>query len=243
MVRDALLGRRTSGRPGSSNGASSMHLHWLGTSPAIEASVELEVIQPPTVSALYFWALQASFVPEGGGAHLGLQWNPRHADSTAVNWGGYHQDGRILDGTASPLASSVDDANTRTWPWRAFRRYRLRIHRGSEEGWWAGEVADLESGAATHIRQLAGGGAYLDSLMVWSEVFADCAGPTTAVRWSRPSLLGADGQRIRPVSYRVAYQPFERGGCTNTNAEAGPSGVIQRTATERVTPAGATIPT
>jgi hypothetical protein len=142
----------------------------------------------------------------------------------------------------SNIASSVDDPNTRTWPWSPGRRYRLRIHRGSRPGWWSGEVADLETGAATHVRQLAGGGDHLASLMVWSEVFADCDAPSVAVRWSRPSVLGGDGRRHVPSGYRAAYQPWERGGCTNTNSEPAPLGVIQRTSTSRATPDGTTIP-
>lgn len=242
-IRNAVVGRRVSGRPTSSNGASSMHLHWLDLPAAIEAAVELEVVVPPAVPDLYFWALQASFLPGGGGAHLGLQWNPRHASSTAVNWGGYGTDGRILAGTASSIASTVEDPNTRTWPWSASRRYRLRIHRGDESGWWAGEVTDLHSGAATHVRQLAGGGEMLGSLMVWSEVFADCAAPSVSVRWSRPSVLTPDGRRVRPSGYRVNYQAFERGGCSNTDATPDPGGgVIQSTATVRTTRTGAVIP-
>jgi len=241
-ILDAARGRRTSGRPPSPNGASSFHLHWLDLPPALEASVELEVIAPPSIASLYFWALQVSFAPSGGGAHLGLQWNPRHPGSTAVNWGGYERGGSILQGTVSTLASPVDDPNTRTWPWLPQRRYRLRVHGGSDDGWWAGEVTDLATGGATRVRQLAGGGDRLDSVMVWSEVFADCGGPTVAVRWSRPSALLANGRRLSPSGYRVAYQPYERGGCSNTNSEATADGVIQRTATERTTPLGTTIP-
>lgn len=241
-MRNAALGVRTAGRPTSSNGASSFHLHWADVPAALEASVELEVIESPTVPALYFWALQASFGPDGGGAHLGLQWNPRHGGSTAVNWGGYERGGRILEGTPSGIASTVDDPNTRTWGWSAHRRYRLRIHRGSTPGWWSGEVADLETGAATHVRQLAGGGRYLERLMVWSEVFADCDAPSVAARWSRPSVLARDGGRSTPTGYRVAYQAYEKGGCTNTDASPAGEGVVQRTSTARTTPPGAIVP-
>ena len=99
------------------NGASSFHLAWdAPTGPWIGADVVLEVTEPPTVPALYFWALQVSFEDRGraaGGAHLGLQWYPPHPGSTAVNWGGYAPDGRELDGSNSLLPSATGNPNTR----------------------------------------------------------------------------------------------------------------------------------
>ena len=44
---------------------SGFHLWWKGVpsnEPIVACSVVLEVVQPPTVAALYFWALQASFL-------------------------------------------------------------------------------------------------------------------------------------------------------------------------------------
>src|SRR5690349_12962684 len=91
---------RTTGFPTSSNRASSMHLWWTpAPPPATEVSVVLEIVEPPAVPHLYFWALQASFVDRGrriGGAHLGLQWYDRHPGGTAVNWGGYRDGGGEL---------------------------------------------------------------------------------------------------------------------------------------------------
>ena len=85
---------RVTGRPTSANGASSMHLHWeLPSGRFVALSVDIEVEDTPRVTDLYFWAVQANFGDQGGetgGAHLGLQWNRRHPDNTAVNWGGYH---------------------------------------------------------------------------------------------------------------------------------------------------------
>lgn len=237
-LTDYLRGRRTRGRPPSGNGASSFHLPWLDVPPALEASVELEVVRPPEVSRLYFWALQASFTPGGGGAHLGLQWNPRHGGGRAVNWGGYEAGGAILSGTASPLVSTVDDPNTRTWPWEVGRKYRLRIHRSREAGWWSGEVTDLVTGAATHVRRLAGGGELLSDLVVWSEVFADCDDPSVVARWSRPRALLPDGRIVGPSGFECRYQGFERGGCTNTDSRVDADGVAQITNTERTNPAG-----
>lgn len=237
-LADFFMGRRTRGRPPSGNGASSFHLVWGDVPPAREATVELEVVRAPTVERLYFWALQASFAPGGGGAHLGLQWNPRHQGGRAVNWGGYESSGAILSGTPSPLVSTVDDPNTRTWPWVPGRKYRLRIHRSREPGWWSGEVTDLVTGAATHVRRLAGGGELLTGLVVWSEVFADCDDPSVAVRWSRPRALLPDGRIVSPAGFECRYQGFEKGGCTNTDSRPDQHGVTQITNTERTNPAG-----
>src|ERR1700710_3128770 len=77
------------------NGVSSFHLWWQGLeggAPLVEVAATLEVLRAPTANRLYFWALQASFLSSTGShgaAHIGLQWNPRHPGSTAVNWGGY----------------------------------------------------------------------------------------------------------------------------------------------------------
>ena len=115
----------TSGRPRSSNGASSLHLGWdvpqpVADDPWVAADAVLEVRSPPEVLALYFWALQASFTDRGrhgGAGHLGLQWYPAHPGSTAVNWGGYGPDGRELDGSASTLPSATGNPNTRDYAW------------------------------------------------------------------------------------------------------------------------------
>ena len=236
-----LRGSRERGIPPSGNGASSFHLHWVDVPPARSAEVVLEVVRPPAVSHLYFWALQASFGPEGGGAHTGLQWNPRHPGSTAVNWGGYGRDGAILRGTESPIPSPVSDPNTRTWPWEAGTEYRLRIGPGSSPGWWAADVTDLRSGISTPIRELEGGGDHLTGLMVWSEVFAPCDGAPVVVRWSRPSVTDLEGRTVPVRSYRVAYQAFERGGCTNTQVVVGDGYVDQVTATPRSVAAGTVV--
>src|SRR5436190_306010 len=93
---------RVRGRATSSNRASSMHLWWEpGPRSLREVAVTLEVVEPPVVDELYFWALQVSFVDGDrhvGGAHLGLQWYSPHPGSTAVNWGGYRDAGGELDG-------------------------------------------------------------------------------------------------------------------------------------------------
>lgn len=215
---------RTSGYPTSSNGASSMHLWWEPRPTVEEVAVDLEVVAPPQVPRLYFWALQATFTDRTGrrhgGAHLGLQWHPGHPGSTAVNWGGYRPDGAgELAGTTSELPSAMGNLNTRDFEWRPGTPYRLRIHR--TDGGWAGEVG------GTHVRTLHAGGDRLTGLVVWSEVFARCDDPSTTVRWSGFDPL--------PDALRPTYQAHGDGGCANTTAlpDAG-GGVRQVTATDRL---------
>lgn len=199
--------QRTKGLPSSSNGASSMHVHWDAT--AAEIAATLEVVRAPSTSHLYFWALQASFVDRGrrlGGAHLGLQWHPSHPGSTAVCWGGYRADGRgELGGEPSTLASATGNPNTRDLPWQPNVRYRLRITAGGD-----GFVDDVL------VRRLhVGGASVVTRPVVWSEVFAPCDAPSTAVRWSDLSPPPVDGVRL-------TYQSYADGGCTN--ARTSPDG-------------------
>lgn len=234
---------RETGPPRSSNGASSMHLWWQLPGRFVEVSATVEVVEPPAVEALHFWALQASFADGArrwGGAHLGLQAHPRHPGGTAVNWGGYRaaeDGGGELDGTASALPSALGNANTRDFPWTARRPYRLRIARGNRG--WLGEVVDLSTGKVTTVRELLAPGRWLERPVVWSEVFADCGAPPTAVRWSALEAVDDEGRRHEPSGLVASYQAFEDGGCTNTTSEVtGPGEVVQRTATTRTTPAG-----
>ena len=203
---------RTTGFPTSSNRASSMHLHWdPSPPPALEVAVTLEIVEPPVVPHLYFWALQASFVTvEGhrlGGAHLGLQWYDRHPGSTAVNWGGYRDGAGELDGDVSALPSATGNPNTRDFAWRARVPYRLRIH-GDGDGWWTGSVTDLTTDETTVVRRLRGGGARLAAPVMWSEVFARCDDPSVVVRWSDPNPT------VRAM--HPTYQSHQDGGCANT---------------------------
>ncbi|HEV7720968.1 MAG TPA: hypothetical protein VGO60_06775 [Iamia sp.] len=235
---------RTTGLPTSSNAASSFHLEWLwgGPAPALaEVGATLTVIDPPAVGRLYFWALQVSFV-EGtglgrrlGGGHTGLQHHPRHPGGTAVNWGGYGSDGRELDGSTSALPSALANPNTRDLVWQPDRPYRLSVHRGVEG--WAATVDDVV------IRELHVGGDHLSSIMVWSEVFAACDDPTTAVRWSDLSGVTASGTVVRPVAVRTRYQAVPDGGCSNTSSDPdGQGGIVQRTHVPRATPPRTVIP-
>ena len=108
---------RVRGYPTSSNRASSMHLRWdPAPHPLLEVAVTLEIVVPPVVDELYFWALQVSFFDGGrhiGAAHLGLQWYSQHPGGTAVNWGGYRDGAGELEGEPSMLPSAPGNPNTR----------------------------------------------------------------------------------------------------------------------------------
>lgn len=241
----------THGAPPSGNGASSFHLYWDAPAFAwVAAEVTIEVIEPPVVPRLYFWALQVSFVDGGqetGGAHIGLQWYPPHPGSTAINWGGYRSGGGgILDGSGSVLPSAVDNSNTRDFAWQPHRRYRTRVEvvpDGGPNGLSAfrGTVTDVESGATTHIRDLWAPGDRLARPMVWSEVFAHCDEPAAAIRWTDLALTDAAGRRTAVDTVSVNYQPVRDGGCARTDVvvSADGRGFEQHTATDRTTPQGA----
>ena len=201
------------------------------------ASVTVEVVTPPVVDDLYFWALQVAF-PGAGAAHLGLQWNHRHPGFGAANWGGYAADGSLLAGTESPLPSTPADPNTRDYPWERERAYRLRVHR-VDEGAWRGEVTDLTTGDATTVRDLMVAASFLGDPMVWSEVFARCDDPSVTVRWSDSEVVTDRGDRFAPAALAVNYQSYADGGCANTTSVPDDrGGVLQITNAERHTPQG-----
>jgi len=234
---------RTRGFPPSGNGASSFHLFWRLPPDAghlVEATATLEVVTPPAVDHLYFWALQVAF-PGAGAAHLGLQWNHRHPGFSAVNWGGYAADGSLLAGTASSLPSTPDDPNTRDYPWKPARPYRLGVRRAGEAV-WRGEVTDLVSGDVTVVRDLMATAPFLGDPMIWSEVFARCDDPSITVRWSDFEVVTDHDDRFAPTAFTVNYQSHGDGGCANTTSVRDDRrGVLQRTNTERLTPHGATL--
>ena len=250
-LRTVLAQRdRTSGEPRSANGASSFHLMWeVPPVPLVEVSATCEVLLPPTVARLYFWALQVSFVSGSalsGGAHLGLQWNPRFPHSTAANWGGYDGDGNLLHGGASRLPSARRDPNTRDYPWKVGHRYRFRVAPSPESPpdvhAWRGSITDVESGETAQVRDLYTAGEFLASPMVWVEVFARCEQPSVAVRWSNFEVVTATGDRRRPPTVRVNYQTRADGGCDNTTAGADELGILQVTSAPRQVPQGAMLP-
>lgn len=237
-----FLGRQPSTAGGgqiveSPSGSTAFHCWWEGvgaSDPIVEVAATLEVLQRPQAPRLYFWALQASFADAYrtyGASHIGLQWNPRHAGGTAVNWGGYAETSdvhSVLDGSPSSLPSIPDDRNTRDFPWREGTAYRLRISK-AERG-WRGEITDLSTGTTSHIRDLYGGGDRLTGFVVWSEVFCACSDPQVVVRWSNFEARTAGGSIRRPASVRCT---FPAGGCTNTNVAATPEGIVQITNTVR----------
>jgi hypothetical protein len=231
---------RTRGFPPSGNGASSFHLGWRlpsGAGHLVSAAVTLEVVTPPVVEHLYFWALQVGF-PGAGAAHLGLQWNHRHPGFGAVNWGGYAGDGALLVGSESALPSTPRDPNTRDYAWEPGRAYRLRVHRVGEAA-WRGEVMDVAADGITIVRDLIAPAPFLGDPMVWSEVFARCDDPPVSVRWSEFEVVSESGDRFAPAALGVNYQSHADGGCANTTSVLDDrGGVLQVTNTERRTPQG-----
>lgn len=252
---------RTRGLPTSSNGASSFHLFWdvpAGTTFR-RVAVTFEVLEPPSVDRLYFWALQVDFVRPGGrragGGHLGLQHHPRHPGGGAINWGGYDPSGTVLSGSGSALASALDNPNTRDYRWAPRRRYRLAVdpapgpdakgtgeaHAAAGMHRWRGSITDTESGQTTVVRELYNHGTALTNPMVWSEVFAQCDDPSVVVRWSEPEAESDDGTIVRPRSTRVNYQKIADGGCTNTDVHLDDIGVCQTTNRDRGRRQGETV--
>lgn len=238
----------TTGRPTSSNGASSHHLFWniaTGDEPIVEVRATIEIIVPPTVPRLYFWALQASFTDGTstfGGAHLGLQHHPEYPGAAAANWGGYHdrsRGGGILDGSALSIPSALGNANTGNFAWSPHTPYVLRIARGVQG--WKGSITD-PAGTEVVLRELFCDGTQLRSPLVWTEAFADCDAPTTTVRWSDLLTIDRLGTERRVSSVRTNYQSIADGGCSTSDSLAVPGGVLQQTGVERSTPQSVTLP-
>jgi hypothetical protein len=240
--------QRVKGKPPSGNGASSFHLWWdlpVGDRYTA-ASVTLEVTRRPEVPRLAFFALQTAFIkPGGGGAHLGLQHNPRFPVMSAANWGGYDPHGGLLAGTESPLPSTPNDPNTRDFPWEEGVAYRLAITRGEEraDGWraWEGTITDLRSGIETLVRRLWSAGEFLRAPVMWTENFAPCDAPGIEVRWSNAAMVTMDDEILPISTMRVDYQAYAAGGCTNTNTQVDGSSFVQTTGVERTTKPGSTI--
>ena len=232
---------RIAGAPTSSNKASSFHVNWdIAQVPLAEVRATIEVVEPPTVDKLYFWALQVSFMgPNGriGGAHIGLQHHPNYPDACAVNWGGYIDGAGELDGSVSSLPSALNNINTRTCRWYPNRPYILRVYRSPDRG-WRGSIVDTSTGEETVIRDLWVDADHLASPVVWSEVFAHCDHSSAAVRWSDLTGIGTDGTIHDVRSVRLNYQTHEDGGCANTNTSVDGAGLVQRTNTERITQTG-----
>lgn len=238
---------RVSGEPPSGNGASSFHLFWdlpFARAPIVEVSAVLEVVEPPAVDRLYFWALQAGFVDDlgrsRGAGHLGPQWHPDYPGAKAMCWGGYRASGGELSGGPLGYPSPLGNPNVCAFDWPERAPMTLRIRRGPGGG-WLGEVLDGATGTAHAVRELDVDAPYLADPIVWSEVFARCEHPSVRVRWSQLAVVGVDGSVRLARSVRVNYQSHRDGGCANTTALSDGTGVVQVTATERVTPQGAVL--
>jgi hypothetical protein len=238
---------RVKGDPPSGNGASSFHLFWQmppARAPLVEVSAVFELLEPPPVDRLYFWALQASFVDERGvhqgAGHLGPQWNPGHAGRRAICWGGYGANGKELSGGPLAFPSPHGNPNVCDYPFPVGAPLTLRIRR-SERG-WLGEVIDGATGGVHSIRDLDCDTPYLADPVVWSEVFARCDHPTVRVRWSRLSGVGADGSIRLARAVSVNYQSARDGGCANTDSSSDGFGVVQATNVPRTVPQDAVIP-
>jgi len=232
--------------------ASSFHLWWrfpadARRAPLVEVSAICEVVVPPAVDALYFWALQAGFHDgrnNRGAAHTGLQWHG--ARRRAVNWGGYRAEidgGGELRGSVSPLKRLDQNGNTVAYPWEPGRPYRFRIaHAGAGvDDAWRSTITDLTTGDSTVIRDLYAPGHHLVSPVVWSEVFAGCDAPSVMVRWSGLEALTEAGDVVRPASLSVTYQDESASGCENTDVGADYLGVTQTTNTARQVRSGAEV--
>lgn len=235
---------RESGRPPSANGASSMHAHWLELPPRIvSCSVDITVTTRPTSDDLHFWALQASFVDGGrrfGAGHFGLQHYPQHPGSCAVNWGGYHSDaGGELSGTTSPLPSAANNVNTRDCMWSEGVRYRYDITQSANG--WTGTLTDTSTGEPTTVRELFAPSSHLGNIVMWSEVFARCEGPSSTVRWQNATVT-TDGGTAHPITaFSLTYQAHHEGGCSNTSTTTDRDSIVQTTATTRVHEHGAVL--
>jgi hypothetical protein len=225
---------------------SSFHLAWIvPPGPAIVAvEATLVVDADPSVDKLYFWALQASFsdaFTTFGGAHTGLQWNPRFPAHRAVNWGGYHDQrfgGAVLDGTESALPSTPNDRNTRDYSWLPGRGYRFRISRGSAPDRWRSSVTDVTASETVVIRELECRGDRLTAPIMWSEVFASCDDPSVSIHWSDLTVEREDGTIEAISEVETRYQAATAGGCLNTNSDAEGGRFVQTTNTNRTNPPG-----
>lgn len=240
---------RLRGAPASANGASSFHLWWRFARSELleEASAVVEVVVPPSVPRLYFWALQVGF-HDGergvGAGHTGLQWLPADPPLPAVNWGGYDAGGAELGGSISSLPSLDGNPNTRLHPWRAGQPYELSVRRAASPGGpgeshaWRATLRQLGSGQQTVIRDLHSSGRFLADPVVWSEVFAHCDDPTVSVRWSDLRAVTAAGRTVVPEAVSVTYQSHSRGGCDNTTVRLDDAGIAQITNAARTVPEG-----
>jgi len=242
---------RLTGRPTSSNRASSHHLFWITHSnePIVEIRATLEIVEPPTVDDLYFWALQASFTDGStnfGGAHLGLQHHPKYPDSRAANWGGYHdasRGGQVLDGSPLTVPSALNNANTGNFAWQPQTPYVLRIYQDlldQDKTGWLGSITGPD-GEEHVLRELYCPGSALRSPLVWTESFAPCDAAPATVRWSEFTTVTRSGANETVTAVRTNFQSVADGGCSTSDSTVSGASVLQSTGVSRTTPQGATL--
>lgn len=235
---------RLTGRPTSSNRASSHHLFWMTQSfeAIVEIRATLEVVEPPEVAELYFWALQASFTDGSttfGGAHLGLQHHSSYPDSGAANWGGYHdpsRGGQVLDGSPLTVPSALNNANTGNFAWRPQTPYVLRIRQGHQG--WLGSITGPD-GEEHVLRELYCPGSAITSPLVWTESFAPCDAPPATVRWSDLAMITQSGAVVPVTAVRTNFQSVADGGCSTSDSTVDGASVLQSTGVSRSTSAEA----
>ena len=133
------------------------------------------------------------------------------------------------------MPSATGNANTRYLSWQPGQPYTLTIERAAGGGW--AETAD-----GLRIRTLEAGGDRLDTLMVWSEVFARCDAPPVAVRWSGFRTTTMQGRTVTPVAVHVNYQRRAQGAATTQTALVKGDAVRQITGTKRLVPQDARLP-
>ena len=106
--------------------------------PSVSVSVTLEVVEPPVVRRLYFWALQADF---GDGGRPRWRRPPRAAVAPAASRDRPRSTGAATAraavscvGSTSPLPSALRNPNTRDSAWAAGTSLPARIERVDRPG-------------------------------------------------------------------------------------------------------------
>ena len=218
--------------------ASSFHAGWttdFDTDGLVkEVLVDLRILKEPTVTDIYFWALQASFYGATGlldplaGCPTPLQWTEDHPDSKAVHFGVYDELDDILTGTESSFPSAPANDNTRGYGWVLGEVYTFRI-------WISGTDLVAASINGDLIRQLdVPGVTWLHAYAMWSEVFAECSAPGVVCSWSNFRVIDDTDAEFTEDTFDLTYQVTD--GCPNTDTYEYGNSVRQETNTTRTNP-------
>lgn len=131
------------------------------SSPIVQIEAKLRIPVEPRADdpAIYFWAFNLSFTNGAndtiGGGHFGLQWNPAHPASRAVNWGVYNDltpaPYDVFDGGPPGFSSANGDLNSLDYRWRQGAVYRFKVARSA--GGWSCYIARGDE-PYEHIREL-----------------------------------------------------------------------------------------